>query len=375
MIMNRSNKNGNSFALYCFSDDSASKSNTLSQFTCDLGSVVELDGNWQVGLKDAYFGEVSPTDDDDDISSDDVSNENGPDSITLPTSLNDQTVSLDSLAELLVRNSKNFEIYQDPRYLDKYTGSSMDYTRFPQYGFREGIYKIDYVSSPRANEGKIQSVIQVKEFLTKEQIDKMMVDYSRDNEDLDARQVILKIPTGKSVTLIQIVQLIIRYITSRHAPYQFSNESATRAGRDLERSMLLNAQDVSNIVHNVLKHLYKLITKHVSAKQKILNDNKQQNRKLPMKVPEDEQQLQIAFLYSDIIVPNVVSNKRSKLLALLPFKYQAEFKSITNVTFSNLEKTSFRFITFELRNYRGRLINFKSSTHPTILVLQFKKMS
>lgn len=59
--MNQLNAKGDYFVLYCFSDDSALMSNTLSQFNCDLWSIIDLDGESQMRLKDAYFDKFPPS--------------------------------------------------------------------------------------------------------------------------------------------------------------------------------------------------------------------------------------------------------------------------------------------------------------------------
>lgn len=382
--MNNTNSFLNSFVLYCFSDDNVSKVNTLSQFTCDCGSMMQLDGSWQVGLKDAYFGNVNDREDGDgnddndqeaSPSSSPTQSESDVDSIIIPNSFNDQAVEIDFLSELLIQNSKNYKPYAAKTYFDKYSHDGMDYVKFPQYGFRDGYYAEDFIKTPSESDKSIKFIIKMIDFLTTEQVEHLKKYFSSDNMDLDTRQVVVKIPCGRELTLRQIVQIIIRVITAHHSPYVFSSDSTTRAFRDLERGNNLNAAGVDHIIHNFLNRFSEIISEKINAKVTAATAKKiPRNEPSSATLKEGDRQTKLAFIYSNVIEAQVVANNRSKLLALLPFSPRAAFHSVINITFSKLEKFSFKSISFEIRDYKGKLLDFQSSTHPTILVLQFRKI-
>lgn len=75
----------------------------------------------------------------------------------------------------------------------------------------------------------------------------------------------MKIPVEKEMTLLQIVQMIIRFVTSHHAPYiLFSKETVEREYRDLEKSMVLNAVGMNYIIHSLLNSLFQTISGEVA---------------------------------------------------------------------------------------------------------------
>lgn len=389
-MMKRVNSHGNSFVLYCFSDDTVSKVNTLSQFTSDCGNVVELDGTWEVALKDAYFGDVLQEDDDDDEDERvpdgnqnvqnktnvvaQIDSESNLDSINIPESYDKQVISWEFLSELLVYNAKNANLYANKLYFDTYSNPSMDYTKFPQYGFRDGYYLKDFFEIPKEKDMFVKCVIRMRDFLSTEKKTYLKENFPNENKDIQTRQVIVKIPLGKDLTLRQIVQIIIRFITSHHAPYVFSTETVARRFRDLERSMVLNAVGMNDIIHNLLNSLFQMISGEV-AKQTQNNHSKKNRFARSTNKIDQEADMQLAFIYCDIIRAQVVANNRSKLLALLPFHSKAAFQNVSKPSFCYLENFSFKCIRFEIRNYKGRLVNFKKSNHPTILILQFRKIS
>lgn len=378
---------GSNFVLYCFSDDGArSESNTLSQFTCECGSI-ELDGSWEVGIKDAFFNAANLSEDDDDYTATTSSNgsdelmregtqQNNIDSITLPESLNNQVISLDFLCEILVKHSKNFQIYADREYFSKYNPPSMDYAKFPQYGFREGVYADDYTATPKDSDKSTKCILQVADYLTSDQKEHLKNTAAEANKDLDGRQVEIRIPLGRSITLKQVLQMTIRYITARHASYKYTNESAERQFRDLKRTMTLSGLGVNEIIHNNLSKFSGLILSFVNAEKDLLEKNRRETLRHTVEQPRTlniKSNQQLAFVYCDIIVAEVVSSKRSKLLALLPLTEESEYKRISNVSFAKLEKFSFSSISFEIRSYLGNFVNFHSSIHPNIIVLQFRR--
>lgn len=181
--------------------------------------------------------------------------------------------------------------------------------------------------------------------------------------------IILSIPTRRSLTAGQVIQLLIRAVlyTLRQQTKSFEEHAKIFADKkylypiiaDLHSKRRKHMEFCSLLVH-------RFISKFVAT-------IKQQKKTL---ASDDLIDSRFVLLYCDIIEGQIVGEGRHRLLWQQP--YVAGISSMylhetaNPVFYCKVEKSKFKTIRFRLTNEQGQKINFVDSYSPNFVCLSFK---